>query len=357
MQKLKLVVADADHFYLESLCEYINEAYQGEIRVISFNRIDFLNNYLLGGEKVDILLAGPEFVCEQLKSAQISITVILSEGEGENTGDYFVSKYQPGDKLVGQLIDFYWERNSKIIKEKDISGHTKVVSVFSPCGGAGKSTVAACMAIQSSLMGLKAFYLNMETFSSSQFLLNGQGPKCLSNVLLYLRDSEAALPVKIGTAIVSDIKYNLDFFLPPESGAELSDLDAKATSNLLSGMRRVGDYDLIVVDLESSLNERNLAVLENSEKIVLIMTQDYSCSHKTGLMFEEFRKVGLDIKNNIIPVINKHRPRYPIDCEYPAQFVVPQVEDIIAKNGLPGFFEFNKQYADYIFKLTKAVTS
>ena len=47
------------------------------------------------------------------------------------------------------------------------SNKTKLVSVYSPIGGAGKTTIAANACINCAREGMKVFYINLETIGST----------------------------------------------------------------------------------------------------------------------------------------------------------------------------------------------
>lgn len=355
MYRLKLVVADSDEDYLKGFCCFVNEEHRKNIRVVSFTRKDSLKEYLLSGEKVDVLLVAPDLAHSGAGGPAVGITVILSESGMCRAGEYpAVSKYQNGDSLLGQLVDLYLESAGGAGSIYDNGSSTRIVAVYSPCGGTGKSTVAVNLAVQASLMGSSVFYLNLEPYSSSLYMLAGQGRKCLSNILLYLNE-ESLLPAKIRSFSVRDIKYNVDFFLPPESAAELSGLDRESAANLLLGMRRVGVYDLVVIDMDPALSEKNIAVLENCDGIVLVSTPEGICGYKMGILPGEMKKAGLNVDHKTITVINRDRGEAGIYGGGTADFRLPLVEDVVLKNEKTGFMEFNSYYAGHISSLTRMV--
>jgi cellulose biosynthesis protein BcsQ len=256
--------------------------------------------------------------------------------------------------MLGQLVDLYLANNDGGENLYTAGGNSRVVSVYSPCGGAGKSTVAVNMAVQAALTGSSVFYLNLEPFSSSLNILSGQGDRCLSNILLHVHE-DWLLPAKIQAFRVRDMKYNVDFFLPPESSAELSELDRQSTASLLLGLRRVAIYDLIIVDTDSALSPKNMAVLESSDGVVLLYTPEGICVHKMGVMLEDLKKLGLRLDHKTIQVINKYRGERDFFEEHRADFRIPLVKDAVLKNERTGFMEFTSQYAGHILSLTRMV--
>ena len=354
MYRLKLVVADSDEDYLRGFCSYVGEEHRKNIRAVSFTKMDTLKEYLLSGEKIDVLLVHPDFACCGAGGPNVGITVILSESGMCRTGEHpSVNKYQNGDSLLGQLVDLYLENVRGAEGIYDQGSSTRIVAVYSPCGGTGKSTVAVNLAVQASLMGSTVFYLNLEPYSSSPYMLVGQGQKCLSNILLYINE-DSLLPGKIRSFSVRDMKYNVDFFLPPESAAELSGLDRDSTAGLLLGMRRVGVYDLVVVDIDPALSEKNIAVMENSDGIVLVSTPEGICGYKMGIMPGELKKAGLDIDHKTITVINRDRGEAGI-YSGTADLRLPLVDDVVLRNERTGFMEFSSYYAGHIMSLARMV--
>ncbi|MFZ5645870.1 MAG: hypothetical protein ACOY46_20125 [Bacillota bacterium] len=356
MYKLKMVVADPDENYVKSLCYFIQEEQTRNIIVISFTVEDSFKKYLASGEKIDLLLISPQLMCSQAEMSSVGITVVLSDTDLNRYGDFLaVYKYQNGDRLMSQLIDIYAENNRVVEKIFEYTGNTRVVSVYSPCGGTGKSTVALNLAIYGSLLGNTVFYLNLEPVSTTLFMLNGQGQKSLSNILLNLKDDKSVLPAKIQAARIKDIKYNIDFFLPPESGVEISGLDEAGTGDLILNLKKLGNYDLIVIDIEASLNEKNISVFKNSDRIVLVTTQDNLNNYKVNIFYEEIVKMGLKIDHKITPIINKYKRGTGDFLEDSPLLKLPIVEDIIVKNVSMDFVEFNRAYSVEIANLLSCV--
>ncbi|HBV98707.1 MAG TPA: hypothetical protein DEF36_16950 [Desulfotomaculum sp.] len=354
MYRLKLVVADSDQDYLKGLCSFLSEEHPKNIRVFSFTRKESLKEHLLSGERIDVLLVSPDLSCSCDSGQNVGITVILSESGVCLTGEHpSVNKYQSGDSLLGQVLDLYFQGVSGAESIYGNGSDTRIVAVYSPCGGAGKSTIAVNLAAQASLLGNSVFYLNLEPYSSSQYMLVSQGQKCLSNIFLYLNE-ESLLPEKIRSFKVRDMKYNVDFFLPPESAAELSGLDREATGSLLQGMRRVGLYDLVVIDIDPPLSEKNISVLENCDGILLLATPDRICRYKMGILPGELKKAGLDIDHKTITVINRDRGEAGI-YSGEADFRLPRVDDVVLMNERTGFMEFNSYYAGHILSLARMV--
>ncbi|MFZ5597774.1 MAG: AAA family ATPase [Bacillota bacterium] len=357
MYRVRLAIADPDPKYLSGLCNYINTFFQNSIRVVSFTRKETLCQYLNSGKKTDILLVDREFSGSWLKESGAGMVFLLSEGvTGEENGGFAsIDKYQPGDELVGSLLELYSRSSKKAAAIVDGPGKTRVVTVYSASGGSGKSTVAVNLAIQAGLMGRTVFYLNLETISSSHFLLSARSEKCLSNVLLYVNGEEPVLPARIETARVKDMRYNLDFFLPPESGSEMCELNGNGMANLLRGLRGVDKYDLVVVDTESGLDERNTALIENSDLVVLLVTQDPFCNSKTSLLLDEVRKMGLDPDRIFVPVLNKFRPDRGLDPTVSVDICIPFVRDIVVKNDMLNCLEYNAVFTGYMLDFAKKI--
>ncbi|QGS68934.1 AAA family ATPase [Oceanobacillus sp. 143] len=65
------------------------------------------------------------------------------------------------------MLAIYYDRNQTAGKYLARSKQTKVLSVYSPVGGAGKTTIAVNLSKQLALNNAKVFYLNLELINTT----------------------------------------------------------------------------------------------------------------------------------------------------------------------------------------------
>jgi len=72
-----------------------------------------------------------------------------------------------GDKLVGNILNIFSEKSNCEFITGDGKKKTRFVTFYSPCGGAGTSTLAAGVSVKCVQSGLNAFYLNFEKIAAT----------------------------------------------------------------------------------------------------------------------------------------------------------------------------------------------
>ena len=190
MEKLNLVIADTNTGYVESTVNYFMTNYFRRFQISSFTEWDFLYDFLSGPRNVDILLISPQMYKEALPKDNIGEVIILTSGQLPNELDGLRS-------IDRNLVDYDFvtdilERYSRESPDIDTGIHavkkqTKVIAVYSPLGGVGKTTISVSMSIRCGENGLKAFYLNLEPFQSTSLFFNCKSGENFSKYCKTLR--------------------------------------------------------------------------------------------------------------------------------------------------------------------------
>ena len=317
MSRFNLVLADSDEWYIDSLGKFLSGSYKSRFNVNVFTRKELLEEFLEAGcGKTDVLLASPDMIPEKaVQRFEPDMVIVLSDGKKPEKYDTMpcINKYQPGERIVNSIMEIYSAVNSGMVSVLKGSKKTTLISVYSPVGGSGKTTIALNLSIQLSRMGLEVFYLNLESVNTSDcFLKSTDSGHNLSSVLLCLKDYSKRLAVRLESARCFDARFNISYFRPAFCSLELDELTEDDTGRLLSELRDLGQYDVIVADMDSVLNRRNMAVLSGSDSIVLLLRQDVQSKYKAECFEKEIRKIAGDcleeLFSRIIPVINRHSP-------------------------------------------------
>jgi len=174
---------------------------------------------------------------------------------------------------------------------KDFEAHqattsTKVMTVFAPKGGVGKTTIAFNLAVALGQLELRTVLID----GSLQF---GD----LRSLLKVPADAPSILDLptdRIAESDLGDVLWRdpsgIDILLAPPRIEMAEMLTSRDVDKVLSLLRRV--YGAIVIDMPSHLNDINLAFLDASDAIVEIVTYDSTTIHNTVAMADTFRSIG-----------------------------------------------------------------
>ncbi|MDP4179687.1 MAG: AAA family ATPase, partial [Bacillota bacterium] len=296
MSKLSLIIADNDEEYLNGVVGFLTEKYLTRFKILSFTDKISLINYIEGSnEKLDILLVSPDLYYENLDKRNISLLAILSSGrlEKDFKGCDIIYKYQLGENLAKNILNLYSDKNCEIILTNG-EKTTKVVAVFSPNGGSGKTSVAYGCSLKSVQRGKKAFYLNLEGSASTPLLFETDGQFNLSHVFYYLKSKNKSFSLKIEGIRMIDKSTGIHYFAPPKNHLELLDIEPDEYSELIAKMKEMRQYDVIFIDMPCFLEKRMISVLKACDVLLCVLNPENISLVKLQNFLE-----ALDIIDNI----------------------------------------------------------
>jgi cellulose biosynthesis protein BcsQ len=336
MNKIALVIADEDKDYVSCLVDYIMCAHSAKFAVTSFTETASLLAHLEeGSNPPGIVLAGEEFVplLEQIAPEKRGLVIALS-GEGHTGSERAINKYQYGEKIVNEMLRIFVEEAEASLKASFRQTHaqqqqkTKIMAVFSPVGGVGKTTIAVGASVQTAWEGKNCFYLNLENMASTPLYFTGEQEENFSGILYYLKNNSKNLSLHLETAKCIDPVTKIAYYQPPDNIIDFKEDIAAELRLLLQGLKATGQYERIFVDMSSEINKNNLAVLQACDQIVLVAEQNMSSLLKIQKLFQDLRllatRQGWDISEKFNLVLNKVRRGDDIPDELEMQYVEEQ---------------------------------
>jgi len=165
-------------------------------------------------------------------------------------------------------------------------GATRVLSVFAPKGGVGKTTIAFNLAVALAQQEQRTVLID----GSLQF---GD----LRSLLKVPADAPSILDLptdRIAESDLADVLWRdpsgIDILLAPPRVEMAEMVTPRDVDKILSLLRRV--YHAIVIDMSSVINDINLAFLDASDTIIELVTYDSTTIHNTIAMADTFRSIG-----------------------------------------------------------------
>jgi pilus assembly protein CpaE len=168
----------------------------------------------------------------------------------------------------------------------DNVGAARMITVFAPKGGVGKTTIAFNLAVAIGQMGQRTV------------LIDGS---------LQFGDMRAVLKVPLETPSLLDLPTDriqesdlqdvlwrdpsgIDILLAPPRVEMAEMVTVRDLEKTLSLLRRV--YSFVIVDTPAVINDVNLSFLDASDTILEIVTYDSTTIHSTMVMADAFRMIG-----------------------------------------------------------------
>lgn len=330
----RLVLAVQDSRYVEPLLSYVHgSSYGSALQVTAFTRPDSFLRYMETGEAPNLIAGDTEMLECWFAQGEVSVPWLhLSDGNTAFTlreGGNSTPKYQPLPQLLDVILT-HCKRSSGVV-EKLNTDSTQVIGIVSPLGGSGKSTIAMNMAKQLGVLGLKVFYLNLETVNSSAMFPSGAvGMEGSFSRLLYdlkaAQEPTSGKELSVTSYIIRHHGLKSDSFEPSFNVKELAEMTVEDTALLLNSLVSCNHYDVIVADTEDYMGERMQAVLEQAGRLIWVLLDDLISAHKSGAwidqleqrhpaLFESVRKRSRFIVNRFTGQLVNSFPRKDISID------------------------------------------
>jgi pilus assembly protein CpaE len=163
-----------------------------------------------------------------------------------------------------------------------------VVAVFSPKGGVGRTTISVNLAVAAAQTGKRVALVDASfQFGDVGVLLNlNPRNKSIADLAGELQAGEAESLDAFMITHSSGVKV----LLAPPSPEQAELIGALAVKRVLQGLRSM--FDLVVVDCPSSFNEPTLAVLDESDLILTLLTLEITSVKNMRLFLEVCEQLG-----------------------------------------------------------------
>ncbi|WP_334077005.1 hypothetical protein [Paenibacillus sanfengchensis] len=305
---LRLVLAVQDEQYIEPFLQFARSGeFERGYTVTAFSRTEAFVRYLEEcGNQVDAVLGEAVFIEAVCRDGRERIKFIrLSEEEQGSAGSGALYKYQPLPLLLSAVFEKVREIREGAAPPE---GRTPVYGVTAAVGGCGKTTLALHLVRQLASEGKRVFYLNLETIHS-EVLCEARpagkegNTRGLARLLYDLkageeRQEELKLPVTAYCYRHSVL--HCDTFAPVDNFNELLEVGRKEAVALIGYIAGSGNYDAVIVDTDSFPHERTATMMEQCDKLIWLVADDWGVMRKTGAWLAHLEKTRPSLFNSVM---------------------------------------------------------
>lgn len=163
-----------------------------------------------------------------------------------------------------------------------------VVALFSPKGGVGRTTISVNLAVAAAQTGKRVALVDASfQFGDVGVLLNlNPRNKSIADLAGELQAGEAE---SLDTFMITH-SSGVKVLLAPPSPEQAELIGASAVKKVLQGLR--ASFDLVVVDCPSTFNEPTLAVLDEADLILTLLTLEITSVKNMRLFLEVTEQLG-----------------------------------------------------------------
>jgi hypothetical protein len=271
MSKLVVVLADTDERYLMPLELKFIEEFEDKANIQVISDKEYFKSYFSTLQKVDILVINEMLYTRDLEKHSIANLFILTESNGINSTEDMsikkIYKYTSVKEIFNELMSKTSTKSLRPINQKE---DNKVLMVYSPSGGAGKTTLALGISAAIAKCHKRVLYLNTETLQKYNFMLRNNGfcPHGFEKHMIQRNENIIDyLPEVVGVEL-------FDYVLPFRQSPSSLNINMDHYKHLIEAVRVSGQYDYIVVDSSSDFTSEKTMMMSYCDKVMIITGQD-----------------------------------------------------------------------------------
>jgi pilus assembly protein CpaE len=203
---------------------------------------------------------------------------------------------------------------------------SRVLTVFAPKGGVGKTTIAFNLAVAAAQIGKRTALID----GSLQF---GD----LRSLLKVPPDAPSILDLptdRVQESDLADVLWRdpsgVDILLAPPRIEQAEMVTVRDVDKILSLLRRV--YEVVVIDTPAALTDTTLSFLDACDTIIEIVTFDSTTIHNTLAMADTFRSIGYP-PSKVRYLVNRADSSGGLDVNELAQMIGRVPEHYVVSDG------------------------
>jgi cellulose biosynthesis protein BcsQ len=363
MSKIELAIIDRDVSYLKAFVDFLSTDYNYKFNISHFTELDYLIKYLSSDNcSIDILLIDDASFNDELLKYDIGEIVLMTEGSYHVADKNLksVNKYQAGDNLISDVLNCCSDSQNIVSCASHGIRRSKVIAVYSPIGGVGKTSIAMGTAMRCVDKDFKVFYLNLESASSTDVFFNCSKIHSFSEILYFLKEKDKNIISKIDALKSVDIVTGIHFFGSPNRISDYEEIESEDYIKLIKTIIEIGIYDFIFIDFSSEINKRNISILDICDKVMLLTLDDMFSRIKLKKLYDEMKAIDSEIyervNNKTINIINKSNQHSSAQDDENC-IRIPEINGLINYRQEKVFFNLNSEIVTSLDKVISLLTN
>ncbi|MGI6051633.1 MAG: AAA family ATPase [Bilifractor sp.] len=325
-QKPQMVIIDTDYDYLRGLEEDIIRRFSVESDIQIITDPGYVETYFSKEHTIDLLIVDDENYSEQITGQKIGKIFLLTGNiDTERVfPDHVQAFLKNGDNAaLLQEIENVLQRDQDTEEVQGTSGtgegqeqtperkETKIVGVYSPIGGCGKSLISVALARKLKMLDQKVLVIGCDPTQSVSVFFD-EDKTASSELAEKLKnpdeDTYWTILQNIGTDEVS-------YLLPFGKSLKTMGLHTRHLKVLLDILKDKKDFDFIILDVGSQMSQAMSEILDQAKAMILVTEPNEIASRKMRkllsdadalptceciLLSNEYHSDGMRIPNNTV---------------------------------------------------------
>lgn len=236
--------------------------------------------------KYDLLLSDTDINCSN------KVKVIFDNSKSKD--ECFIHVYEGVERIFIKLIEYCYDKTGKIfIKDQNFS--CKLISLFSPYGGSGVTSIGVGLGkTLNQYYGFNVLYISLCAVNGCSLYIQNK-KEDPSRKLCYYMESKKEFPIE-PLIVNEDISYIQTSYLNSINKTNITWLHK--LENLLS---KQCDYEYILLDIGDNLSSENIEIIAGSDVSVCILDnrEKYLYEKPLSSIHNLCDGVSMYVENNI----------------------------------------------------------
>ena len=166
---------------------------------------------------------------------------------------------------------------------------TKTICVYSPKGGVGKTVLALNLAGVASKLGLKVLLADFDVHTGSLSVVINED---INKTIYHLTDDLINNRYKRLQDYTYKYDDNIDILPAPKDPRQGNKISSNYIELIFEKIKR--NYDLVIIDTESAMNEINVITLDKADSILFVIDNDIMTLKNTRSILNIFSNIEKD---------------------------------------------------------------
>ncbi len=279
---ISIAIADSNKNYLERLVEGLQEYEELSVSVFTNAR---LLEQAMENKRFDVVLFDPDIDDNKLYLGNTKLAICLYSDEARNTALYAdnckIIKYQRISKLYKEIVKEYADKAGYSL-EKDNSQNARIIAMYSPIGGSGKTTLALALGTKFALTGKNVLIISLEQMESAiAYGVSSEDGEGVTMLLEALGEStNFELKLK---SLVKTMANNVSYLEGFDRVVDYNTVTKEEMEGVITKIKKVGNYDAVVIDMGCTIDAIGQVVFSVADTIVVVEKSGELAARKLDL--------------------------------------------------------------------------
>lgn len=298
-----IIIACRDSEFAMMLTEHFFRELDDSIKIHVITDYNFLLNYVNSSSVEEgMIILGKEYYVANLDISGFDMVVLLDENEKlikvYNPHFITINPYLKLDVIYDYIMN---QTPLRQVAEEKNKKNTKLIAVYSPIGGAGKTTVAYGLCMAFSKTYKKVLYINVNAVQDFGYLFDESA--YMSQKLEWMIAKQSPDINKNLSGAVQN--YGFDYLPPTKMSLTTLGIALKDYIYIVEELKRINKYDYIVVDMVSELSIETVQIIGKADQVICVGLQDRQSVYRLNQFL-----LNIDMEDEVryLFLCNKYNP-------------------------------------------------